>query len=301
MGPLKRRLLYSDAWFKQLMVLPLQAVIWAILVVPLFIAIYLSFVDWQPISGLEWWQAPFAGLGNYRRALQDPRLQDAFVRTVLLVLSVVSVELVLGLGLAVLFNRRFPARRLYSSILLFPMMLPWVVVGLIFFLLFIEQGPVNFLLTRILGPDGRVDWLGRPLLALFAIGLGDVWQWTPFMFLVTYSALAAVPPEPVEAARTLGAGDWQIFRRITLPTIKPVILIAVLIRGLEAFKIFDLIFIMTGGGPGTSTESISLYLYRTGFAFGQLSFAAAAAVMVLVFVVIVAWLSLRPLRTEVEL
>jgi multiple sugar transport system permease protein len=98
----------------------------------------------------------------------------------------------------------------------------------------------------------------------------------------------------------LGASDWHIFRRITLPTIRHVILIAILIRGLEAFKMFDLIFIMTGGGPGTSTESISLYLYRTGFEFGQLSFAAAAAVMVLVFVVIVTWFSLRPLRTEVE-
>jgi multiple sugar transport system permease protein len=300
MGGLKHRLLYSDAWFKQLMVLPLQAVIWAILIVPLCIAIYISFLDWQPISGREWWQAPFAGLANYRSALKDPRLQDAFIRTVILVLSVVTVELLLGLALAVLFNRRFPARRVYSSILLFPMMLPWVVVGLIFFLLFIEQGPINYLLTQIFGPDGRVNWLGSPVLALFAIGVGDVWQWTPFMFLVIYSALGAVPPEPVEAARTLGAGDWQIFRRITLPTIKQVILIAVLIRGLEAFKIFDLIFIMTGGGPGSSTESISLYLYRTGFEFGQLSFAAAAAVMVLVFVVIVTWLALRPLRAEVE-
>jgi multiple sugar transport system permease protein len=300
MQRLKHALLFNDGWFKQLMVLPMQAVIWAVLVVPLLIAIYLSFVDWEPISGREWWQAPFAGVANYKRALIDPRFQSAFVRTVVLVLTVVSVQLVLGLALAVLFNANFPARRFYYSILLFPMMLPWVVVGLIFFVLFLEQGPINYLLIRVFGPDGSVDWLGRPLLALLAIGLGDVWQWTPFMFLVIYSALAAVPPEPIEAAKTLGASEWQIFRRITVPAIMPVILIALLIRGLEAFKIFDLIFIMTGGGPGTSTESISLYLYRTGFVFGELSFASAAAILVLVFVVLVSWVGLRPLRTEVE-
>ncbi|HET7869765.1 MAG TPA: sugar ABC transporter permease [Actinomycetota bacterium] len=301
MQRLKHALLFSDGWFKQLLVLPMQAVIWAVLVVPLLIAIYLSFVDWEPISGREWWQAPFAGVANYKRALLDPRFQSAFVRTLVLVLTVVSVQLVLGLALAVLFNTKFPARRFYSSILLFPMMLPWVVVGLIFFVLFLEQGPINYLLIGVFGPDRSVDWLGRPLLALLAIGLGDVWQWTPFMFLVIYSALAAVPPEPIEAAKTLGASEWQIFRRITVPAIMPVILIALLIRGLEAFKIFDLIFIMTGGGPGTSTESISLYLYRTGFVFGQLSFASAAAILVLVFVVLVSWAGLRPLRTEVEL
>jgi multiple sugar transport system permease protein len=301
MRRLKQALLFSDAWFKQLMVLPMQAVIWTVLVAPLLIAIYLSFVNWEPISGQEWWQAPFAGVANYKRALLDPRFHSAFVRTGILVLAVVSAQLVLGLALAVLFNTKFPARRLYSSILLFPMMLPWVVVGLIFFVLFLEQGPINYLLTRVFGPDGSVDWLGRPMLALLAIGLGDVWQWTPFMFLVIYSALAAVPPEPIEAAKTLGASEWQIFRRITVPVIMPVILIALLIRGLEAFKIFDLIFIMTGGGPGTSTESISLYLYRTGFVFGQLSFASAAAILVLLFVVLVSWVGLRPLRTEVEL
>jgi multiple sugar transport system permease protein len=300
MQRLKYALLFSDGWFKQLLVLPMQVVIWAVLVVPLLIAIYLSFVDWEPISGREWWQAPFSGVANYKQALLDPRFRSAFVRTMVLVLAVVSVQLVLGLALAVLFNRKFPARRFYSSILLFPMMLPWVVVGLIFFVLFLEQGPINYLLTRVFGPDGSVDWLGRPLLALLAIGLGDVWQWTPFMFLVIYSALAAVPPEPIEAAKTLGASEWQIFRRITVPAIMPVIVIALLIRGLEAFKIFDLIFIMTGGGPGTSTESISLYLYRTGFVFGQLSFASAAAILVLVFVVLVSWAGLRPLRTEVE-
>ena len=145
------------------------------------------------------------------------------------------------------------------------------------------------------------SWVNNAWGARTAILIADVWQWTPFMFLVIYSGLGAVPPEPVEAAKTLGASDWQIFRRITLPSIKPVILIALIIRALEAFKIFDLIFIMTGGGPGSSTESISLYLYRTAFTFGRLSFASAAAVLVLLFVAAVSWLLVRPLRTDTEL
>lgn len=296
---LKQKIIYDDGWFGQLMVLPTHLVIWAILVIPLLIALFLSFVDWSPLMGVEWWQARFAGFENYSNALADQRFIGAFGRTLVLVFVMVAAEFVLGLALGIFFHTKFPAKRLYTSIMLFPMMLPWVVVGLIFFLIFLQTGPVNFLAQRFLG--FTVNWLGRTQLALFAIALGDVWQWTPFVFLVVYSALGAVPAEPVEAAKTLGASDWQILRHVRLPMIKPVILVALLIRSLEAFKIFDKIFIMTGGGPGTSTESISLYLYQTGFKFGRLSFASAAALLVLIFVAVVAWYGARPLRSELEM
>ncbi len=295
---LKRKITYDDAWFGQFMVLPTQIVIWAILVIPLLIALFLSFVDWAPIMGVEWWQAPFAGLKNYLAALRAERFLGAFGRTLLLAVAMVAVEFILGLALGIFFHTQFPFKRLYTSIMLFPMMLPWVVVGLIFFLLFLQTGPVNFMAEQLSGTS--VDWFGRTRLALLTIALGDIWQWTPFVFLVVYSALGAVPPEPVEAAKTLGASEWQILRHVTLPMIRPVILVALLIRSLEAFKIFDKIFIMTGGGPGTSTESISLYLYQTGFKFGRLSFASAAALIVLIFVAVVAWFGARPLRSELE-
>ncbi len=295
---LRRRIVYDDSFFSQMMVLPTQIVIWAILVIPLLIAVFLSLVDWQPISGVDWWQAPFAGVKNFSDALSDRRFLAAFARTVGLALAMVSIELLIGLSLGIFFHTRFPLKRLYTSIVLFPMMLPWVVVGLIFFLIFLQTGPVNFVIDWLAGTT--VDWFGRTSLALFTVALGDIWQWTPFIFLVVYSGLSAVPPQPIEAARTLGANEWQILRFITLPTIKPVILIALIIRSLEAFKIFDKIFIMTGGGPGTSTESISVYLYRTGFVFGRLSFASAAALLVLVFVAVVTWLAVRPLRSELE-
>jgi len=285
----------------QLLILPMQLLIWFVLIIPMLIVIYLSLVSWQPIMGVDWWQAPFAGLNNYVQALQDQRFLAALGRTIGLVLVAVSLEFLLGLALALFFHSQdFPGKRIFASILLYPMMLPWVVVGLCFYLLFLDKGPVNYILISLFGPGASVQWYQNPILALMTIALADVWQWTPFMFLVIYSGLGALPPEPVEAAMTLGASRWEIFRYIVFPMLKPVMLIALIIRALEAFKIFDLVYIMTGGGPGTSTESLSLYLYRTGFIYGQLSYAAAMALLVLILVALVARLAVRPLEAELE-
>jgi len=289
----------EERWMGQLLILPMQLLIWFVLIVPMLIVIYLSLVSWQPIMGVDWWQAPFAGLSNYVQALQDQRFLTALGRTMGLVLVAVSLEFLLGLALALFFHQEeFPGKRIVASILLYPMMLPWVVVGLCFYLLFLDKGPVNYILISLFGPDASVQWYQNPLLALMTIALADIWQWTPFMFLVIYSGLGALPPEPVEAAMTLGASRWEIFRYIVFPMLKPVMLIALIIRALEAFKIFDLVYIMTGGGPGTSTESLSLYLYRTGFIYGQLSYAAAMALLVLILIALVARLAVRPLERE---
>lgn len=289
----------EERWMGQLLILPMQLLIWFVLIIPMLIVIYLSLVSWQPIMGVDWWQAPFAGLSNYVQAGQDPRFLTAMGRTIGLVLVAVSLEFLLGLALALFFHQQeFPGKRIFASILLYPMMLPWVVVGLCFYLLFLDKGPVNYILISLFGPSASVQWYQNPILALMTIALADIWQWTPFMFLVIYSGLGALPPEPVEAAMTLGANRWEIFRYIVFPMLKPVILIALIIRTLEAFKIFDLVYIMTGGGPGTSTESLSLYLYRTGFIYGQLSYAAAMALLVLILVALVARLAVRPLERE---
>lgn len=289
----------EERWIGQLLILPMQLLIWFVLIIPMLIVIYLSLVSWQPIMGVDWWQAPFAGLSNYGQALQDQRFLTALGRTIGLVLAAVSLEFLLGLALALFFHQQeFPGKRIFASILLYPMMLPWVVVGLCFYLLFLDKGPVNYILISLFGANASVQWYQNPILALMTIALADIWQWTPFMFLVIYSGLGALPPEPVEAAMTLGANRWEIFRYIVFPMLKPVMLIALIIRTLEAFKIFDLVYIMTGGGPGTSTESLSLYLYRTGFIYGQLSYAAAMALLVLILVALVARLAVRPLERE---
>lgn len=291
-------LLNQERVFSLALIAPLQLLLWFLLIVPTIIVLYLSVVNWQPIMGVDWWQAPFAWFSNYARVLGDRRFWEALLRTVTLVGVAVSLEFLLGLGLAVLFRHDFPGKRLLTSIILYPMMLPWVVVGLVFFLLFLDRGPVNYLIGRLLGPGAPFDWYGHPVAALGVIVLADVWQWTPFMFLILYSGLGALPREPQEAALTLGASPWQIFRFIMLPLLRPIIFVAIVIRALEAFKIFDLVFIITRGGPGTATESLSLYLYLLTAVYGQLSYAAAMAVLILILVAVLTRVGTRPLETR---
>lgn len=289
-----RATVHRDEAFKIILVAPLQLLLWFLLIVPTLIVLYLSLVNWQPIMGVDWWQAPWAWFRNYARVIHDVRFWEALLRTVAIVVVAVSLEFLLGLGLALLFGQDFPGKRVLTSILLYPMMLPWVVVGLVFYLLFLERGPVNYLIALLFGPQATFDWLGVPVAALSVVVLADIWQWTPFMFLILYSGLGALPREPREAAMTLGASGWQIFRYITLPLLRPIIVVASVIRALEAFKIFDLVFIITRGGPGTATESISLYIYLLSAVYGQLSYAAAMAVLILLLIAVVTRLAIVP-------
>lgn len=293
------RYLNRESVFKISLVTPMQLLLWFLLIIPFAIVFYLSFVKWQPVFG-SWTEAPFVWFQNFQKLFTDLRFYEALARTLLIVLIAVTLEFILGLGLALLFNRNFLGKRLFTSVILYPMMLPWVVVGFIFYLLFLDHGLVNYGLTAIFGSDATLSWFRSPIPAISAIIMGDVWQWTPFMFLILYSGLGALPREPKEAAMTLGASPWQIFRYVSLPSLKPVILIAVIIRALECFKIFDLVYIMTGGGPGAATESLSIYIYRIGFKYGQLSYAAAMAIVILVTISIVTRLAVRPLFEREE-
>jgi multiple sugar transport system permease protein len=287
-----------EKFFKNLLVLPMQLLLNFLLLPPFAIVIYLAFVNWQPIFG-RWTEAPFVGVNNFIRLFAEPRFYEALGRTFVIVIVAVAIEFMLGLALAVLFSRPFWGRRICTSVILYPMMLPWVVVGFTFYLLFLDHGPVNYVLSSLFGPSGMISWFRSPISAIVAIIIGDVWQWTPFMFLIFYSALGALPKDPKEAAMTLGASSWQIFRYITFPMIKPVVYVGLVIRALECFKIFDLVYIMTGGGPGVSTETLSLYIYRVAFRYGQLSYAAAVAIIVLLGIALVSRLAVRPLLKEV--
>lgn len=292
-----RRIINKESNFQIALVAPLQLLLWFLLIVPTIIVLYLSIIAWQPILG-DWTKAPIVWLKNYGEVLSDPLFWAALGRTAAVVAIAVSLEFIIGLSLALLFSGEFFAKRILTSVILYPMMLPWVVVGFTFYLLFLPQGPVNYLLRQVLGPGAVISWFKEPLLAFSTIVLADVWQWTPFMFLILYSGLGALPREPVEAAMTLGASRWQIFRHVTLPMLKPILIIALVIRALEAFKIFDLIFIMTDGGPGTSTESISLYIYRLSFEYQRLSYAAAMAVLILLLVTLITRMAIRPLEYQ---
>ncbi len=269
--------------------IPLNLLLFSVLIVPFVLMIYLAFLEWNPASGYDWWKAPITGLTNFKKALEDARFLYSFRLTMIYVVVTVAVEFLLGLALAYLLLEDFPGKKLVIAAVIYPLMLPPVVVATIFYLMFQDYGPINNIFLRsIMGASAlNLHWFLRPDTAFITLLIADIWQWTPFIFLIMYSALSAVPKRLVEAAQVLGAGSSTIFWRIRLPLIKPLIIIAVVLRALEAFKVFDYVYIMTGGGPGTSTETVSLYIYRVAIEYHDISYAAAMSLIVLAVIMVV--------------
>jgi multiple sugar transport system permease protein len=220
--------------------------------------------DWSPLSGNGWWNAweLWNSFANYTDLAADNRFWSALWRTFVVMIVCVPAEFLLGLGLATLFADDFPGKRLSYSILLMPMMVVPAVAGYMFFMLFQSGGPVNDILSALTGTRVAIAWLSDPKLALAAVMLADIWQWTPLMFLILLAGLVGVPEDQMKAATLLGANAWQCFTTIVLPKMKTIIIIALAIRVIENFKIFDTLYIMTGGGPGVATETISVYIYK---------------------------------------
>ncbi len=268
-----------------LFVLPALLLILGLTVFPLIQSLSLSFQRWD----LQSQEHPFIGLQNYRDALIDPRVWGAFLNTGIIVTCAVAVEFLLGLGLALIFVGDFRGKRFAMPLLMLPVMVVPIVVGLTWRMLWDNQyGAINQTLSWIAGRDVNILWLAHRDTALFAMIVTDVWQWTPFMFLVLLAALSSVNPELYEAASLDGAGWWQALRDVSLPGIAKVIAVAILFRALDAFKVFDLVYMFTQGAPGTSTESISWYIYQLGFKFFRLGYASAVSFIVVILLTIVA-------------
>jgi multiple sugar transport system permease protein len=209
--------------------------------------------------------------------------------TLLLVIVGTAIQFVLGLGLALVVVDELRGKRFIIPLLMLPVMMVPVVVALGWRLLWDSQyGPINHILSFILRRDVDILWLTQKWPALFAILVTDVWQWTPFMFLILLAGLSSLNPELYEAAALDGAGWWEELREITLPGLAPVIAVAILFRALDAFKIFDQIFMLTQGQPGTSTETISWYIYQVGYKFFNMGYAAAVSYLLLIFLTAVA-------------
>ena len=271
-----------DGW---LMVAPAVLLILALGVYPLISSLVLSFRRWD----LQSHETPFIGIANYAEAVADARHWGSWANTLAIVVSAVSLELLLGFGLALLLLGDFRGKRLLLPLLMLPVMMVPVVVGLTWRMLWDNQyGPINHLLGLVAGRDVNIVWLAHRDTALAAMVVTDVWQWTPFMLLVLLAGLTGVNPELYEAASLDGAGWWASLRDISLPGIAPVVAVAVLFRALDAFKLFDLVFMFTQGGPGTSTESISWYIYQLGFRFFRLGYASAVSYVAVVILTVVA-------------
>jgi multiple sugar transport system permease protein len=227
-------------------------------------------------------------LGNFARLAGDRFFGIALAQTLIYAGGALVAEFVLGLVLALLLDSQIRARNLFRALLLTPIMLPPVVVGVIWRLMFNPSfGVINGTLASLGIDTSRLTWLASPKLALVSVILVDVWQWTPFMFLIMLAGLQAIPQEPYEAAMIDGASAWQMFRHITLPLLKPAILVALLLRTIDLLRIFDQVFILTQGGPGFATETVSLYIYKTAFRFFDLGYAAALSLVLLVLVNII--------------
>jgi multiple sugar transport system permease protein len=247
-----------------MLTLPAQILVLFIALFPLLMQLYISMTDWSPLDGTGWWKAwkAWNSFANYTDLAVDHRFWSALGRTALIMLVCVPAEFLLGLGLAILFVDDFRGKRIFYSIMLIPMMVVPAVAGYMFFMLFQSGGPVNGLLSALSGTPVTIAWLSSPGTALIAVMVADIWQWTPLMFLILLAGLVGVPEDQMRAATLLGASWSQRFRTIVLPKMKTIIIIALAIRVIENFKIFDTLYIMTGGGPGVATETISVYIYK---------------------------------------
>lgn len=283
-----------DDRVKWALLLPAVGWILTFTVYPLVYSLSLSFQDWNLTSPPRW-----VGLANYLRALQDPRMHNALRTTGLFVAATVTIELVLGFALALLFHRPMWGSRILRAVVVAPLFTsPIALAFLGMMLLHEEDGPIAHLL-RMLGLP-RVHWLSDPATALGSLILLDVWQWTPFAFLVFLAGLAGVPPEPIEAAIVDGAGRWAVLRHVVLPLLAPVAVTALLFKFIYSVKVFDLAFGLTGGGPGISTEVLALYIHRQGLEFFNLGYASALSYVFLVLVVLVCTVLLLRVRQLYE-
>ena len=277
----------SDGGFRYWIIAP---AIFLLMLIGIFPLIYALVVSFQGITMTDA-NTSFQGLLNYKQLFADKRLWWSLAHTLLITVIALPLELVLGLAMAQLFLEKMPGRQIFVALLVLPTVISPIVAGATWRLMFDNRyGPINQILGWFWGAPVTALWTINPNLVYPAIIVCEIWQWTPFMFLILLAALSNVDKSQLEAAEIDGAGFWCTFRRVVLPAIWPVMAIAILIRGLDLVRIFDIIWALTEGGPGTMTETISIYSYTQGFRQFEISYNAAIAFLVIVILtVIVTW------------
>jgi multiple sugar transport system permease protein len=262
----------------------------------------LVYLGWNSLFRLDLsmpWLSGFAGLGNYTKMGSDPRFWNSLLLTLIYTSSTVVLQVVIGLSLALLVMQFPKGQGLLRVAAILPIVLAPVVVGLFWRTLVLapDVGLVD-LVTRSLGL-GSHNWLGDPQLALISVIAIHTWQWTPFAFLVLLATLATLPGDVYEAARLDRASAWQRFRYITLPLIRPAIVMVLILRMMTALSAFAAIFAATGGGPGSATEILNLYAYRTSFTELNLGYGASLAVVLMSITIAISYLMFRLRRARV--
>ena len=272
---------------------PALLVVFAIIIFPILYTLWMALQDW----GLAYPTPPrFVGLDNYIKLLtDDERFRDAVVRTFYFTGLAVAVQTVLGVGMALIFHRQFLGRGVIRTLCVLPMMATPVAIALVFNMMYHPKlGVMNYFLSLLGLPPAL--WTFDSKSVIPSLALVDTWQWTPLIMLITLAGLAALPAEQYEAARIDGANRVQTFFYITLPLLRPTIMVAVLFRVIDALKQFDIIYVMTQGGPGNASETINLYLYQQGFSYFQMGYASSLVVVFFTLVVGVSFLFIRMRR-----
>lgn len=260
--------------------LPATIVILLVIVFPWLFTVYMSAQDWQPTG-----ETTFVGLDNYRTLFADERFRSSIWITFYFTALAVVVPVFLGTLAALIFHREFPMRGVLRTIFVMPMMATPVAVSLVWKMMFHPQlGVLNYILSLFGIPPNA--WVFSPETVIPTLVMVEVWHWTPLVMLIVLGGLAGLPKEPYESAVIDGANSWHMFRFITLPLLWPYIMIALILRTIDALKVFDIIFVISEGGPGTASETLNVFLYLQAFQFYKIGY--SSAVVVIFFGIVVA-------------
>lgn len=279
-GLAARVLLWADDRLRWLLTLPAVLVLFALTFYPLLRAIEMSMHNYVP-SGRE-----FVGASNFVNLASNEAFLNSLAVTGKFIGLAVGIEFLLGFGIALLLNKKIKLRGLWQTLILVPMILSPTVVGLIWRLMYAPNGLLDYIFAPLAG--GTVGWISEPNVALYSVILTDVWQWTPLVVLVMFAGLQSVPDHLREAAIMDGASRRQRFVDITLPYLKSLIVLILIIRLVDALRVFAKVYILTRGGPGSATNVVSMEMYRTAFRFSNFGEAAAMALSLLVIVILLA-------------
>lgn len=274
----------GEKWAPWILLAPTLVILNVVGIYPLLHSLWISFTGYKPTDPTR--HQGWVGLDNFVRALTNDQFWHSIATTGIFTASSVSISLILAVSMAVLFNRRLPGFVLMRTIILIPMLITPIAVGLTWRIMMMpELGVLNYLLG-LMGVDPFL-WASSRETAMISMILIDVWQWTPFMFIIIFAGIRSLPESPFESASIDGAGPWLTFWHVTLPLLKPVIVIACLLRLLDALRTYDTVYIVTRGGPDFATDLISVYLQRVNFRFFDLGYGAASSWLILFFVLIV--------------
>ena len=287
-------------WVPLFFVGPAVLVMAAACLYPVLSAFQLAGFDWS--MGTPWSSARWVGWDNFVSAFTNPRVWSSLWTTLLFAAVCVSAEMVLGIALALALEHPVRGMAFFRTLFILPMMIAPIAVGLAWRYLFDAQfGLINAVLGLVgIAP---MTWLADPTLAFLAIVIADIWQWTPFVFIMMIAALANVDSAVIEASRIDGARWWQMTFRVKLPMVMHVIAITLMMRLIDAFRVLEVVYVLTFGGPGDSTEILALHIYKTAFVGQQLGVAAAISVLLLAVVALLSWGALRlsnPMKADVR-